>query len=373
MSGSRRDRFSREQTPRNTRVISRTTNLAVRRDAGARAARPPSATLPALPGRERVARRPDPPLGTTLLGDARGTTQSPGPSERSSALRKQTWGGQGHKPAKQPLAGPVSVPPSSPRRDDLAPRPLQRIPRVEGAPRAVPPTPEHPRELSSRPSGRRGFPAPRGGRPQPERGPSEAPPRAGPAPPRALTFQSASAPPPPRALTPDGRAPAGSGARGKSRLWEGLGAGPEAGGRAGAASGSEPRGRSGRSALVWERCGLPLPTEVGRGARRRRRRPGAGRGGLCAPSPRGDVGLAGGPAACRGGTQPAAPLGKGASRRLLALPLARNFGVGQVRGASRDPGAAARVRAFPAAAGGVEPMCVFPVIRGDAGPPLLPR
>lgn len=146
-------------------------------------------------------------------------------------------------------------------------------------------------------------------------------------------------------------------------------------GRAGAASGSEPRGRSRRSALVWERCGLPLPTEVGRGARRRR--PGAGRGGLCGSSPRGDVGLARGRAACRGGNQPAAPPGKGASRRLLALPLARNFGVGQVRNASRDPGAKAvcgrgGARAFPAAAGGVKPMCVFPVIRGDAGPPLLP-
>lgn len=105
---------------------------------------------------------------------------------------------------------------------------------------------------------------------RPERSPSESPPRAGPRRPRALTFQSASAPAPapaPGTHSSRFRGPGGSPASGRS--W---GRGQR---RAGASSGSVYRGRSSRCALVCERCGLPLPTEVGRGARRRR--PGAGR------------------------------------------------------------------------------------------------
>lgn len=128
---------------------------------------------------------------------------------------------------------------------------------------------ECPRKVLSRSAGRRGFPshsrkppaAGAGASPRPEMAraasassPFKAPP---PLPPPS---------PPPQEPTLDSR---------HSTLFRESGEVPPLGGtrggagrREGAPSGSVCRGRSGRRALVREWCGLPVPTEVGRGARR---------------------------------------------------------------------------------------------------------
>lgn len=160
---------------------------------------------------------------------------------------------------------------------------------------------------------------------------SESPPRAGPRRLRVLTFQGASAPGPRATQAPPRLVP---GSRGSPASGRSKGRGGAAR-REGASSGSVRGGRSGCRALGRERRGVPVPAEVGRGARRAARGREARPGG----AQRGEAGLAEERAGCWGRKQPS-PWGRGPVRDSLALPLPITLGCGKVQGRAliRDPG-----------------------------------
>lgn len=227
-----------------------------------------SAILPPEAGRSTVIRHWDPQ--TTLRADARRTTQTHKTLEKLRT-QKTNRARKPQKRAKSPLEC-TSVPPTFPPRKALHPAHCsesQAALRGKMHARLSHPPRERPREFFSRFVGMRGFPRPSrkppaagaGASPRPElaraasaSSPFKAPP---PLPPPS---------PPPQKATLDSR---------HSTLFRDSGEVPPLGGtrggagrREGAPSGSVCRGRSGRRALVRERCRLPLPTEVGRGARR---------------------------------------------------------------------------------------------------------
>lgn len=199
---------------------------------------------------------PDPNRARTRETNTGGRRERQRPEARETATR-----GACISPAHLPATG-------RPR-----PGPLQRVPRVEGAPRAAPPTPPQSLRGNSPRDSREAWLPRAPGRPTAARAETARVPA--PSRPRRPARSPFKTPPPrprPRNSLLTGGAPPASGVRGKSRLWEGLWAGPGAGWR-GRLPGACRKGRSGRSALVCEWCGLPLPTEVGR---RAPRRPGAG-------------------------------------------------------------------------------------------------
>lgn len=249
--------------------------------------------------RREEQRRQDTGPSDTLLDDAR-WTQTPRPW-RSSALRKQTRVGKARSPRTRHSKSPYQARPLPHRAGNLHPAHCSASPIVAAAPRAVPPTP--------RASAGTLLPAPLVNQEQLE--PEQVPAPLWPAPPLSPHLSK------PLRLCPRLRprhslrtsdAPPCSGDQGKSRPWEGRGAGP-GGGRGrlpGACAGEERAPRVSR-----EQCGLRLPAEVGRGARRAARdREG------CLGEPGAGSGLAVGRAGCWGKTQTTVPQGKWASPRL---------------------------------------------------------